>query len=260
MAKGRRDTSLPPPFLKRVWLPERNEQDWPEWVDWDEYPFNLPMIDNAGIDVRFDNPITILVGENGSGKSTLLEAIAHRCGFSDKGGAQGMGAVEHAPVSGEDGGALGKLLRTAWLPQIRQGWFFRAETFFGVARYLDEAARDVGQRGPEFLTASHGQGFLAFFEERLNHQGIYFFDEPESALSPARQFDFLRILRRMQREGRSQVIMATHSPILMGLPDAALWHISRFGLQPIALEDTEHYRIYREFILYPHETIEAMIE
>jgi predicted ATPase len=260
MTKGRRESRLPPPFLKRVWLPERDEQEWPEWVDWDKYPLNLAMIDNAGIDIRFDNSITVLVGENGSGKSTLLEAIAHRCGFSDKGGGQGMGAVEDAPVSGEDGGALGELLRAAWLPQIRHGWFFRAETFFGVARYLDEAARGVGQRGPEFLTASHGQGFLAFFEERLERQGIYFFDEPESALSPARQFDFLRILRRMQREGRSQVIMATHSPILMGLPDAALWHISRFGLQPIALEDTEHYRIYREFILYPHETIEAMIE
>jgi predicted ATPase len=125
-----------------------------------------------------------------------------------------------------------------------------------VARYLDEA----GSPSADFLSSSHGEGFLEFFTERMNHQGIYFFDEPESALSPARQFDFLRILRRMQREGRSQVIMATHSPILMGLPDAALWHISRFGLQPIALEDTEHFRIYREYILYPHETIEAMTE
>jgi len=256
MARQRRDTNLPPPFLKRVWLPERTEQDWPDWVDWETYPLNIPLVANELFDIRFDNPVTIIVGENGSGKSTLLEAIAHVCGFSDKGGAQGMGAVQDSTASGQDGGQLGYLLKTSWLPQIRNGWFFRAETFFSVARYLDEA----GSPFADYLSLSHGEGFLDFFGERLSRQGIYFFDEPESALSPARQFDFLKILRRMQREGKSQIIMATHSPILMALPDAALWHISRFGLQPIALEHTEHFRIYREFVLYPQATIEAMIE
>lgn len=260
MARQRREISLPPPFLRRVWLPEKDEQDWPEWVDWEEYPLNLALIRNAGLDIKFENPVTILVGENGAGKSTLLEAIGHACGFSDKGGAQGMHAVAQSDISGADGGQLGELLRAAWLPRIRHGWFFKAETFFSVARYLDEAAYEAHARGPEFLTASHGEGFLSFFEERLERQGIYFFDEPESALSPARQFDFMKILRRMQREGRSQVIMATHSPILMALPDAALWQISKFGIRPITLEDTEHFRIYREFVMYPHETVEAMIE
>lgn len=256
MARRRRDTNLPPPFLKRVWLPDDDAQEWPEWVDWDRYPLNLPLIRHAGFDLHFTNPVTILVGENGSGKSTLLEAIAQTAGFSDKGGAIGMSAVEHSDRSGMDGGALGTLLRAAWLPQVKRGWFFRAETFFSVARYLDDAGSDRA----DFLSISHGEGFLAFFEERLEQQGVYIFDEPEAALSPARQFDFLKILRRMQREGKSQVIMATHSPILMALPDADLWHIQRFGISPIALEDTEHYRLYREFILYPRETIEAMIE
>jgi predicted ATPase len=256
MARKRRDTSLPPPFLKRVWLPEKDEQEWPGWVDCDAYPLNLAMVENAGLDIEFDNAATIIVGENGSGKSTIIEAIAHTCGFSDAGGAKGMGAVPVAETSGEDGGRLGMLLKASWLPQISKGWFFRAETFFDVARYLDAAGSPVA----DFLSASHGEGFLAFFEERLRDQGIYFFDEPESALSPARQFDFLKILRRMQREGKSQVIMATHSPILMALPDAALWHISRFGIQPVALEDTDHFRIYREFIQYPRETIEAMTD
>ena len=261
MARTRPDTKLPPPFLKRVWLPEPNERDdWPDWVDWNQYPLNLGIIERAGLDLRFTHAVTIFVGENGSGKSTLLEAIAQSAGFSDKGGAVGLAAAGHEIASGDDGGALGELLRAAWLPQVKKGWFFKAETFFSLARVLDRAAYDVDQVGPDFLSISHGEGFLAFFEERLQGQGIYIFDEPESALSPARQFDFLRILRRIQLEGKSQVIIATHSPILMALPDADLRHIHRFGINPIKLEDTEHFRLYREFVLYPHETVEAMIE
>lgn len=258
MARRSHETSLPPPFLKRVWLPDRAEL--PDTLDWDTYPLNFGMAQRGELDLLFSNAVTILVGENGSGKSTLLEAIAAMAGFNESGGAQGMRAVGRSTVSGQDGGALGDLLRGAWLPQIKRGWFFRAETFFSVARYLDEAAYDVGQRGPDFLSISHGEGFVAFFEERLNQQGIYIFDEPESALSPARQFDFFKILRRMQREGKSQVIMATHSPILMALPDADLWQIDNWGIQPTELEQTPHYKLYREFILYPHDTVEAMIE
>ena len=256
MARQRRDTNLQPPFLKRVWLPERDTQAWPDWADWDEYPLNIHLVKNGAFDIRFNSAVTIIVGENGAGKSTLIEAIARCCGFSDSGGGQGMRAVGESTASGVDGGVLGSLLKASWLPQVRNGWFFRAETFFSVARYLDDAGSPIA----DYLSLSHGEGFLDFFGERLDRQGIYFFDEPESALSPARQFDFLKILRRIQREGRSQIIMATHSPILMGLPDADLWHVTRFGIQPIALEDTDHFRIYREFVMYPRETIEAMTE
>lgn len=219
--------------------------------DWGIYPFSLPLIRNAGIDLRFERPVTIIVGENGTGKSTMLEAIAHMAGFSDAGGAQGMRAVESAS---SDGGRLGAHLRGAWLPQVKQGWFFRAETFFSVARYLDDAG------GIDYLSASHGEGFIDFFDDRMSRQGLYILDEPESALSPQRQFEFLKLLRRIQRANNAQVIMATHSPILMALPDADLWQIDAYSIRPVALEDTAHFRLYREFALYPHETVEAMIE
>lgn len=253
MVSKRRDTTLPPPFLRHIWLPPaaNGEQDQRAG-----YPFTLPLIRNDGFDFHFERPVTILVGENGTGKSTILEAIAQNAGFSDAGGAQGMQAVEAAPRSGADGGSLGLQLRSAWLPQIRQGWFFRAETFFTVARYLDDSGSPVAN----YLSASHGEGFMAFFEERLSRQGLYILDEPEAALSPQRQFDFLKLLRRLQRANRSQIIMATHSPILMALPDADLWRIDEFGVQPVKLEETAHYQLYREFALYPHETVEAMID
>jgi predicted ATPase len=253
MPSKQHNTSLPPPYLKRVWLPDKNEH---ADLDWDRYPLSMPLVRNGGFDLTFEKPVTIFVGENGAGKSTVLEAIAHMAGFSDSGGAQGMRAVEASTLSGEDGAALGDLLRAAWLPQMKRGWFFRAETFFSVARYLDEA----GSNFADYLSASHGEGFLDFFEGRFSRQGIFILDEPESALSPQRQFEFLKLLRRMQRENNCQVIMATHSPILMALPDADLWHIDEFGVHPTRLEDTTHFKIYREFAQYPHETVEAMIE
>lgn len=252
MARKQHLTTLPPPYLKRVWLPEADETaPYPE-----SYPFSLPIVRNGGFDFAFERSVTILVGENGAGKSTILEAIAHMAGFGEAGGGQGMRAVESSHHSGADGGALGLKLRGSWLPQIRQGWFFRAETFFLVARYLDNSGSPMA----DYLSSSHGEGFLQFFEERMDRQGIFLLDEPEAALSPAKQFDFLKLLRRMQREARCQVIMATHSPILMALPDADLWQIEAFGVRPTTLEETAHFRIYREFALYPHETVEMMIE
>ncbi len=229
-------------------------------VDRDQYPFNIPLFGDPAFEIRFEKPVTILVGENGSGKSTLLEAIAVLAGFSEGGGGYGHMAVERSDISGSDGGLLVDALRAAWLPKVGRAFFFRAETFFTLARYVDQAAFDSNAGRPDYLSWSHGEGFLHFFEERADQQGIYIFDEPESALSPSRQFEFLKLLRRIQRANNSQVIMATHSPILMALPDADLWQISALGIEPIVLGDTAHYRLYREFMLYPHETGEAMNE
>lgn len=252
MARRSRTTTLPPPFLKRIWLPSDAADDLPV----DDYPFSLPIVASGALDLTFEKAITIIVGENGSGKSTLLEAIATMAGFSESGGAQGMTAIERSSVSGEDAGCLGDRLRSAWLPQVRNGWFFRAETFFSVARYLDES----GSQRAGYLRASHGEGFLHFFEERLSEQGLFILDEPESALSPTKQFEFLKILRNLQRAGRCQVIMATHSPILMALPDADLWQVERFGIRPTRLEETAHFQLYREFVRYPHDLVETMID
>lgn len=252
MAKRNRETSLPPPFLKRVWLPDEH---WRSACESDVYPFSLSLIRSGALDIKFERSVTTLVGENGSGKSTILEAIAVMAGFDERGGAQGMRAVSNTGNSGSDAGTLGELLRGAWLPQIRQGWFFRAETFHAVATYLD----DSGSEHAGFLSASHGEGFLQFFEERITRQGLFILDEPEAALSPLKQFEFLKLLRQMQLAENCQVIMATHSPILMALPEADLWQLDSFTIRPTVLEETAHFRLYKEFVSYPHETVEAMI-
>jgi predicted ATPase len=100
---------------------------------------------------------------------------------------------------------------------------------------------------PDVLSHSHGEGFLRFFEERCSWQGIYIFDEPESALSPSRQIEFLKLLCRMEQSTICQVIMATHSPFLMAYPNARLLRLSKHGVEPVTLQDTDHDRLFREF-------------
>src|SRR5688572_7448545 len=207
MSRRQRPINLPAPYLKRVWL------DRSRVPDAEAYPFCLPLF-RPEFELSFERPITIIVGENGTGKSTLLEGIAALAGYDDAGGGKGYMPVDHSGAIEATGGSLATALRASWLPKITSGWFFKAETFFSVARYLDRAAQEGFGIPPDFLSHSHGEGFLRFFEERCERQGIFIFDEPESALSPSRQLMFLRLLGRMEQSGRSQVIMATHSPLL----------------------------------------------
>jgi predicted ATPase len=225
------------------------------------YPFCLPFL-ASDFELDFDRPITIIVGENGTGKSTLLEGIAALAGYDEAGGSKGYRPVDHSGAIEAMGGRLSQALRASWLPKITNGWFFRAESFFSVARYLDEVALDDPFRPPppDFLSHSHGEGFLRFFEERCRRQGIFIFDEPESALSPSRQVEFLKLLRRIDRSGICQVVMATHAPMLMAYPGATLLRLSKYGLDPVAVEDTEHYRLLRDFWNDPAGFVEAMLE
>jgi predicted ATPase len=250
--RSNRTINLPAPYLKRVWL------DPSQVRDREAYPFCLPIFPDD-FELNFDAAITIIVGENGTGKSTILEGIAALAGYDDAGGGKGYMPVDHSEAREKMGGQLSRALRASWLPKITNGCFFRAESFFSVARYLDEAARDAGQAGPDFLSHSHGEGFLRFFEERCQRQGIFIFDEPESALSPARQIEFLKLLRRMDESRICQVIMATHAPLLMAYPNARLLRLGKYGLEPTTVEQTDHYRVMREFCDDPRGFVEATL-
>ncbi len=243
-----RTTRLPAPFLRNLRLREDGPQS-------DDYPFNLPWLADGLFELSFSAPVTIVVGENGSGKSTLIEAIAGLCGYDEAGGGKGYMPMDHSRAIDRSGMALGDALRASWLPRVTSGWFFKAESFFSVARYLDVAALEGMGAPPDFLSASHGEGFVRFFTERMSRQGIYFMDEPESALSPRRQLELLAILAEIQSSAVSQVIMATHSPILMAVPGATLLQIGPRGLRPVTLVETDHFRLYRDFVADPEEFV-----
>jgi hypothetical protein len=125
------------PYLRRIWL-------GPSDCGPRGYPFCLPFLGDD-FELNFDRPITIIVGENGTGKSTLLEGIAVLAGYDEAGGGKGYMPVDHSDALEKMGGELSKAFRAGWLPKISNGWFFRAESFFSVARYLDTAARDAGK-------------------------------------------------------------------------------------------------------------------
>lgn len=254
MARRKSETTLPSPFLQRLALVDDLA------AAQTGYPFNLPWLRKGAFELEFTTPVTIIVGENGTGKSTLIEAIAALSGYDEAGGGKGYRPVDHSTAIDKSGAALADALRAGWLPKVTDGWFFKAESFFSVARYLDVAAREGGGAAPDFLSWSHGEGFVRFFEERMSRQGIYFMDEPESALSPKRQLELLRLLNRIQENANSQVIMATHSPILMAVPNARVLEVTRHGIHEVDYRDTQHFRLYQSFTADPEEFVAEAIQ
>lgn len=236
---------LKAPFLKRVTLD-------PAKTDRELFPFGtLPYL--AGeFELDFETAITVIVGENGSGKSTLIDAIAQMAGFAGRGGSQ-----DHQTGEGGKENALAHALRPSWLPRVRRGFFFRAASFFSYVDYLSE----TGGFG-NLERRSHGEAFLDTFQERMHvgQRAIYILDEPEVALSPQRQLAFLRILREWQINGQVQAIIATHSPILMCLPDITLLSLDGGRIQKIKPEDTEHIRITRRFLTDPVVVMRQLFE
>ena len=208
------------------------------------YPFDIPAV-RAIEDVRFAEHVTILVGENGSGKSTLLEAIAVAMGFNPEGGSSAFQfetRASHSPLHE----AL-RPIRSALPP--KDGFFLRAESFYNVATNIEELGRGLLESygGVSLHEQSHGEAFLALFLHRFRGEGLYLLDEPESALSPSRQ---LALLVRMHdlAKSASQLILATHSPLLMAYPGARIYHLDEAGLREVAYEDTEHFRVTRAFL------------
>ena len=255
MAYRKQLTRLKPPYLKRIILEGERVEDW------SLYPFDLPIFLGRDFELEFSTAITIIVGENGTGKSTLLEAIAAIAGYDEAGGGKGYMPVDHSSAIDRSGISLGSAMRAHWLPKVTAGWFFRAESFYSVARYLDEVAREpLGGPPPDFLSWSHGEGFIRFFEERCQRQGLYILDEPESALSPKRQIELLQILGRMRETEQIQVIMATHSPLLMACPQARLLQITRGGLVETDFRDTDHFLMMRDFCSNPQDFIDEALQ
>lgn len=177
-----------------------------------------------------------------------MEAIAEKCGFNTAGGGRNNLYDVHRSES-----ALGEFIRLSWWPKATNGFFLRAESFYDFASHIDEQALwDKGAYdaygGRSLHEQSHGESFMSLFSNRFNGNAIYLLDEPEAALSPQRQLAFLRILHELVQEGESQFIIATHSPILLGYPNAAIFSFDEGTVKEIEYEETSHYQITKYFL------------
>ena len=211
------------------------------------YPFSLPIFHQTK-SINFDEPVTLFVGENGTGKSTLLEAIALACGIHIWRHTE-RSRPQHNPYEYQ----LYKYIAVHWQDSRVPGSFFSSKIFQYFAEMLDEwAAADAGQLnyfgGKSLTTQSHGQSLMSFFRSRYQVKGIYLLDEPETALSPQSQLQLLSLLQEMAAMGHAQFIIATHSPILLACPNARLYSFDSFTVQTTTYEETEHFRLYKEFL------------
>ncbi|MEO5818012.1 MAG: AAA family ATPase [Gemmatimonadaceae bacterium] len=218
--------------------------------DFDRYPFNLPAVRTLDR-LQLHPSVTFLVGENGSGKSTLLEAIAVSLGFNAEGGSRNFSFGTR-----ESHSELHEYLRPVrGVRRLRDGFFLRAESLFNVATEIEriDAIPSISPPiGPMYgdralHEQSHGESFLALIDNRLRGNGLYLLDEPEAALSPIRQMTLLTMLHRLVRM-KSQLIIATHSPILLSYPDAAILQLGAHGMSQVAYEETEHFTVTRDFL------------
>lgn len=216
----------------------------------------------AGHPLVFDRPVTFLVGENGTGKSTLLEGIAVACGFNAEGGTRNFSFSTRETHS-----KLGEYLTPARRHYSRDGFFLRAESFYNVATNIDQLD-EAPSFGPKLIESyggvslhaqSHGESFMALVQNRFGGDGLYLLDEPEAALSPSRLLTLLAEMDRLVK-ANSQLIVATHSPILMAFPGAQLYELGENGIRTVAYQETEHYCLTKNFLENPERMLHYLLQ
>ena len=230
-----------------------------------DYVSTLPVVRHLAKmgELRFSKPVTFLVGENGVGKSTLIEALAVAMGFNAEGGTKNFSFSTHSTHSG-----LWEHLSLVKSPlRARDGFFLRAESFYNVASNIDDLDGEGGLGAPVINSyggislheQSHGESFLALVRNRFGGNGVYILDEPEAALSPMRLMTLLAEMNRLV-QSNSQLIIATHSPILMTFPGAQILQIDQSGIRSVDYRQTEHYRTTRRFLENPNSILSELLD
>ena len=205
------------------------------------------------VDLRLSSPLTILVGENGCGKTTLLEAIAARCSIRPAGGRSYTETEDERAATVLSDAVVVEL---SCSPRRMDGLFIRADR-------LHESATGMAPGGKvrmattgewrELSEQSRGESMLSLLQAQLNASTgrLFLLDEPEVALSPQRQMALLCLLDEVHRDGRSQVIMATHSPMLMAHPAADILWLDENGINRRKLEEVAHWQLMRRLMANP---------
>lgn len=228
--------------------------------DFDSYPFSLPVVKNLYETGGFSlhSGLTFLVGENGTGKSTLLEALAVAAGMNAEGGSQNYRFATRSSES-----SLSQYIRLAWgIEKPRGRFFLRAETYYNVATEAErlgiEQLATLGGASPH--ERSHGESFVDLMEHRFHANGLYFMDEPEAALSPHACLGVIARLATLVERQRCQIVIATHSPILLAVPGAQIREIHDDGsIVDTSYSDASSVRLTKDFLSDPDRYLRHLI-
>lgn len=241
-----------PDIIKKTFLQAiRLERD--KISNFKSYPFCIPAVRHLHR-LEFHPAVTFFIGENGTGKSTLLEAIATKYGFNAEGGSKNFNFATQDTHS--DLHDFIRLERGVLHPS--DGFFLRAESFYNVATEIDRLGVERAYGGRSLHGQSHGEAFLALLQHRFQGDGVYLLDEPEAALSPQRQLSVLTLIHRLIYH-QSQLVIATHSPILLAYPKARIYLFSEDGISEVKYTDTEHYQITKDFLNRHERMLELLI-
>lgn len=218
------------------------------------YPFSVPAIRNLD-ELNLRSRVCLLAGENGTGKSTLLEAIAAHYGFGFEGGNRNFG--NDSTRSNHSVDPLVRALRLSFDRRTGAGYFLRAESWFNTVSYMDKLDEEPSFAPPistfyggrSLHTRSHGETFFTLLDLKFRRNGLFLLDEPEAALSPQRQLSFLVLVHDvLQKYKDAQFIISTHSPIILGYPDAQILSFDDGQIHAAEYEDTMSLQIVRQFV------------
>ncbi|MDO5118740.1 MAG: AAA family ATPase [Coriobacteriales bacterium] len=234
------------PFIRRVSI------DWDAVPD-DSFVRSIGALRSLPLD--FAPGVTFMVGENATGKSTLLEAIAVAYGLNPEGGSRNYAFSTRDTHSG-----LHEAVHLVRGPmQPRGAFFLRAESFYNVATASEEYDRWYWGKTRQLHTLSHGEAFLAVIQKDFRENGLYILDEPEAAFSVSRQLTLLYEFDRLAKHG-AQLIVATHSPVIMALPGARILAFDEREIREVAYEETEAYQTMDLFMRDRERLLERLLE
>jgi predicted ATPase len=217
------------------------------------WPHTVPAVRQLLTDgLDLDPGVTFLVGENGAGKSTLVEAIAIAFGLSPEGGSTGARLTTRATESP----LADDLQLTRGVGGQRAGFFLRAETMHGFYTYLEQ--NPGRQSEPVFHELSHGESFLSLINHRFTRPGFYCLDEPESALSFSSSLAVVGVLNRLAESG-SQVLCATHSPVIAALPGATILEVGPWGIRRTTWAELELVENWKSYLQAPQRYLRHVL-
>lgn len=245
------------------------------------YPYKI--FPNKGLKKVELAPLTIFYGGNGSGKTTLLNIIAEKAGVTRHSAFNGSAFfsqyVHGCGLTGKKIPANSQILTSddvfdyvLDIRNLNDGIDVRREELFteytkrkyashrfsGMADYdnwkesLDAKRKSQSQFVKDRLMRnvnmfSNGESAMKYFTDRITENALYLLDEPENSLSISLQQDLCSYLAASARHFRCQFIIATHSPILLSIPDALIYDLDSYPVQTRKWTELENVRKYFDF-------------